>query len=208
MAAEGARLYTGKNKVTQLMVGIVCAAMYGAGLWATGFLPTIPGITWVRPANILSEIFGASFGWTGSLAVMFGNSLGDLMSSRFNPTTLWWLLPLELVCTALVVYWGVTDPSLRSLRGKIEWAIWAVVGQGLLTGFGIAFFVTYIQAMAPREAFTTIGWTITLNEGIPAIFGGVVQYFLFPAIVRTGLWWGRNLEKSNVPKSYLAELMR
>jgi hypothetical protein len=33
-----------------------------------------------------------------------------------------------------------------------------------------------------------------------------VQYALFPRIVRMGLWWGRDLDKSNVPPAFLAEL--
>jgi len=61
MAAETMRVYAGRGAITQLMLGIVCAAIYGAALWATSFLPTIPGVTWVRPANMLSELFTINF---------------------------------------------------------------------------------------------------------------------------------------------------
>jgi hypothetical protein len=188
------------------MLGVVCAAIYGAALFATSFLPTIPGVTWVRPANMLSELFTVCFGLTGALAAAAGNSLGDLFRGQFNPTILWWIFPLEAIATGLVVYWGVTDPSLRSTRGKIEWLIWAVVVQGLLTGFGIAFGLAYVSGAAPTAAFQAIGITITLNEAIPGIASGFVQYALFPRIVRMGLWWGRDLDKSNVPPEFLAQL--
>jgi hypothetical protein len=188
------------------MLGVVCAAIYGAALFATSFLPTIPGVTWVRPANMLSELFTVSFGLTGALAAAAGNSLGDLFRGQFNPTILWWIFPLEAIATGLVVYWGVTDPSLRTTRGKIEWLIWGVVAQGLLTGFGIAFGLTFVSGVAPTAAFQAIGITITLNEAIPAIASGFVQYALFPRIVRMGLWWGRDLDKSNVPAEFLAQL--
>jgi hypothetical protein len=187
------------------MLGVVCAAIYGVGLWATSFLPTIPGVTWVRPANMLSELFGVNFGYTGALGVAFGNSLSDLLRGQFNPTLVWWVFPLELIATALIPYWGVTDPSLRSTRGKIEWLIFAVIAQGLLTGFGLAAGLTLAGAV-PAGLLMTIGWTITLNEAIPAIASGFVQYALFPRIVRMGLWWGRNLDKSNVPRDLLAQL--
>src|SRR5207249_2203861 len=108
MAAETIRVYSGRGAVTQLMLGIVCAAIYGVALWATSFLPTIPGVTWLRPANMLSELFAVNFGWIGALGVAFGNSLSDLLRGQFNPTILWWVFPLEFIATAMVVYWGVT----------------------------------------------------------------------------------------------------
>ena len=206
MAAETIRVYSGRGAVTQLMLGIVCAAIYGVALWATSFLPTIPGVTWLRPANMLSELFAVNFGWIGALGIAFGNSLSDLLRGQFNPTLLWWVFPLELIATAMVVYWGVTDPSLRSTRGKIEWLVWAVIVQGLLTGFGLAFGLAFLSSAVPQGLFMTIGVTVTLNEAIPAIAAGIVQYALFPRIVRMGLWWGRDLDKSNVPPAFLAEL--
>ncbi len=205
MAAEMMRVYAGRGAITQLMLGVVCAAIYGAALWATSFLPTIPGVTWVRPANMLSELYTVNFGYTGALAAAAGNSLGDLMRGQFNPTILWWIFPLEAIATGLVVYWGVTDPSLRSTRGKIEWLIFGVIAQGLITGFGIALGLS-LSGVVPSAALQAIGATISLNEGIPAIASGFVQYALFPRIVRMGLWWGRDLDKSNVPPDLLAQL--
>ena len=72
MAAETVRVYAGRGAVTQLMLGVVCAALYGVALWATSFLPTIPGVTWLRPANMLSELFAVNFGWIGALGIAFG----------------------------------------------------------------------------------------------------------------------------------------
>jgi hypothetical protein len=204
MAAETMRVYAGRGAITQLMLGIVCAAIYGAALWATSFLPTIPGVTWVRPANMLSELYTVNFGYTGALAAAAGNSLGDLMRGQFNPTIVWWIFPLEAIATGLVVYWGVTDPSLRSTRGKVEWLIFAVVVQGLFTGFGIALGLA-LSGVVPMGALQAIGITITFNEAIPAVASGFVQYALFPRIVRMGLWWGRDLDKSNVPPELLAQ---
>jgi hypothetical protein len=200
------RVYAGRGAITQLMLGVVCAAIYGAALWATSFLPTIPGVTWVRPANMLSELFAVTFGWTGALAAAFGNILGDLLRGQLNPTLQLWVFPLELIFTGMIVYWGVTDPSLRSMRGKVEWLIFAVIAQGLLTGFGLAFGLAYLGGAIPPGAVPAIGVTITLNEAIPAIASGFVQYALFPRIVRMGLWWGRDLDKSNVPSEFLAQL--
>jgi len=75
------RVYAGRGAVTQLMLGVVCAAIYGVAPRATSFLPTIPGVTWVRPANMLSELFAVNFGWTGGLGIAFGNSLSCAGSS-------------------------------------------------------------------------------------------------------------------------------
>lgn len=184
--------YEGKSGLRVLMVVLVGAAIYGAGLYATSFLPTIPGVTWLRPGNALSEILAVSFGVWGSLAVMLGNTLGDFLRGNFNPAMLWWLLPLEFFCTAHVVYLGVRNPSLKGWRDVIEWALYAVVAQGLLTGFGIAFFICYVVKTVPVAAFTSIGWTISLNEGIPAIGAFFLhKHLVYPWLVKRGLWWGR-----------------
>lgn len=200
------RVFTGRSRMTKLMVFLVCASVYGGALFATGFLPVIPGVTWLRPANMLSELFGLNLGPLGALATAVGNTLGDQLRGQNNPAFLWWVLPLEFLFTSYIVYWGVSDPSLRTWRGKLEWLVYAVVLQGILTGFGISFFICYVHGLQPAAMFRTIGWTITLNESIPAVAAGLVQYYLFPQIVRLGFWWGRDLTKSRVPPALLSEL--
>lgn len=200
--------YKKSDSLLKVMIVVIGAAVYGAGLWVTSAFPLIPGVTWARPANILSEILGVCTGWAGAWASMLGNTLGDTL--RGSPPTLlnfWWLLPLQFFCTAGVVYLGVTDPSLRSWRGKIEWIVYAILLQGFLTGYGIGFFLA-LQGVVPWSKFTVIGKTIFFNEALPAIPAGFVQYFLFPLLVKAGLWWGKDLDKSNVPKKYLTELRR
>jgi len=205
-SAGSVRVYKGQSSTARLMVVILTSAIYGVGLWVTSFLPTIPGITWIRPANVLSELFAVCFGYWGCLAAPIGDAMSNILKGSFTLTSIWWVSAIEFVCTAAIVFWGVSDPSLKSLRGKIEWILFAVIAQGLLTGFGIALGLC-LQGSAPWEMFKTIGWTITLNEAIPALVALPIQrYLVFPAIVRMGWWWGRDLEKSRVPKDYLAEV--
>jgi len=201
------KVFKGRSSLTGVMIVLFCGAVYGAGLWVTSFLPTIPGVTWLRPANAFSEIFAVNFGLAGCLAAPLGDALSNLLKGSFTLTTTWWVSPIEFVCTALIVYLGVSDPSLRSLRGKIEWFVFAVVLQGLTTGFGLALGLS-LQGITPWAVFRTIGWTITLNEAMPAILAGFIQYLLFPQIVKMGWWWGKDLHKSNVPKEFLATLGR
>lgn len=199
------RISEGKTGLIKLLVVCACSAIYGVSLWATGFMPTIPGVSWVRPANMLSELFAVAFGGWGCLAAPIGDALSNLMKGTFTFTSIWWVSAIEFFCTAAIVYWGVSDPSLKTTRGKIEWLVFAVILQGLTTGFGIALGLS-LQGITPWKLFNTIGWGITLNEALPAIAAGFIQrYFFFPWMVRIGWWWGRT---TNVPKDYLAELRR
>jgi hypothetical protein len=75
----------------------------------------------------------------------------------------------------------------------------------VLTGFPIAG-VLVLTHTVPDNLFTTIGTTITFNEGVPAILSGVIQYALFPQLYKMGLYMGRNLETSNAPAEYIASL--
>jgi hypothetical protein len=194
-----------RSSVQILVTVILLAAVYGAGLFVTRGVVFIPGVTWFRPANALSELYGVNFGIWGALACGLGNVLNDIIGGGFNAVTFVPVFIIEVVCTAMIPYWIVTDPTLRSMRGKIEWLIGAVVLQGVTTGFGIAA-VLVVTGTVPAAALTTIGTTISLNEGVPAIFAGVVQFFLFPQLYRMGLYAGRRLEGSNAPADYVSSL--
>lgn len=195
-----------ERSMTQvLVITILLAAVYGAGLYVTRGIVFIPGVTWFRPANTLSELYGVNFGLYGALAAALGNLLNDVISGQFNLILAAPIFVLELVCTGLIPYWLVTDPTLRTMRGKIDWLIGPVLLQGLTTGFGIAG-VLVVSGTVPGDAFLPIGQTITLNEALPAILAGVIQYALFPQLYKMGLYMGRRLERSNAPADYVASL--
>jgi hypothetical protein len=195
-----------ERSATQILVLVILmAAVYGAGLYVTRGVVFIPGVTWFRPANALSELYGVNFGLWGALAAAIGNTLNDVLAGEFNLVLFVPIFVLEAVCTALIPYWIVTDPTLRSTRGKIEWLVGAVILQGLTTGFGIAA-VLVATGTVPSNLFFPIGQTISLNEGVPAIVAGVIQYALFPQLYKMGLYMGRRLEGSNAPADYVASL--
>src|SRR5262245_5801567 len=195
-----------ERSATQVLVLVILmAAVYGAGLYVTRGVVFIPGVTWFRPANALSELYGVNFGLWGALAAAIGNALNDILAGEFNIILFVPIFILEAVCTALIPYWIVTDPTLRSMRGKVEWLIGAVVLQGLTTGFGISA-VLVVTGTVPGNLFLTIGQTISLNEGLPAILAGVIQYALFPQLYKMGLYMGRRLEGSNAPADYVSAL--
>jgi len=205
-AAEQRETVHRERSMTQvLVITILLAAVYGAGLYVTRGIVFIPGVTWFRPANTLSELYGVNFGLYGALAAALGNLLNDVISGQFNLILAAPIFVLELVCTGLIPYWLVTDPTLRTMRGKIEWLIGPVLLQGLTTGFGIAG-VLVVSGTVPGDAFMGIGQTITLNEALPAILAGVIQYALFPQLYKMGLYMGRRLERSNAPADYVASL--
>jgi hypothetical protein len=194
-----------RSNVQLLVTLILLSAVYGAGLFVTRGVVFIPGVTWFRPANALSELYGVNFGIWGALACGIGNTISDIIGGQFVPVLFVPVFVIEVVCTAMIPYWIVTDPTLRSTRGKIEWVVGAVVLQGVTTGFGIAG-VLVLTGTVPAAALTTIGTTISLNEAVPAVFAGVVQFFLFPQLYRMGLYAGRRLENSNAPAEYVASL--
>jgi hypothetical protein len=195
-----------ERSATQILVLVILmAAVYGAGLYVTRGVVFIPGVTWFRPANALSELYGVNFGLWGALAAGIGNTLNDILGGEFNLVLFAPIFILEVVCTALIPYWIVTDPTLRSTRGKIEWLVGVVILQGLTTGFGIAA-VLVATGTVPSNLFFPIGQTISLNEGVPAIVAGVIQYALFPQLYKMGLYMGRRLEGSNAPADYVASL--
>jgi hypothetical protein len=198
-------VYRQRSMTQVLVIVILLAAVYGAGLFVTRGIVFIPGVTWFRPANTLSELYGVNFGYYGALAAALGNLLNDVLGGEFNLILAAPIFVIELVCTALIPFWIVTDPTLRSTRGKIEWLVGVVVLQGLTTGFGIAG-VLVVTGTVPSDLFMTIGQTITFNEALPAILAGIIQYALFPQLYKMGLYMGRRLDRSNAPADYVASL--
>ena len=198
-------VHSERSNVQLLVTLILLSAVYAAGLFVTRGVVFIPGVTWFRPANALSELYGVNFGIWGALAAGIGNTLNDIVSGQFNAVLFVPVFIIEVVCTALIPYWVVSDPTLRSTRGKVEWLVGAVILQGVTTGYGIAG-VLVLTGTVPAAALTTIGTTISLNEAVPAVFAGVVQFFLFPQLYRMGLYAGRRLDGSNAPADYVASL--
>jgi hypothetical protein len=204
-SSQGEIVHRERSSVQILVLIVLMSAVYAAGLYVTRGVVFIPGVTWFRPANMFSELYGVNFGIWGALASGIGNALNDLVSGGFNLVTEIPVFPIEVICTALIPYWIVTDPTLRTTRGKIEWVVGVIVLQGVTTGFAIAG-VLVLTNTVPGAAFMTIGETITLNEAIPAILSGVIQYALFPQLYKMGLYLGRRLEDSNAPADYIASL--
>lgn len=194
-----------RSSVQILVLIVLMSAIYAAGLYVTQGIVFIPGVTWFRPANMLSELYGVNFGIWGALAAGIGNTLNDVMAGSFNLVNEIFVFPIEVVCTALIPYWVVTDPTLRSTRGKVEWVIGVIVLQGLTTGFGIAT-VLVLTGTIPGALFTKVGTTISLNEAVPAIVSGFIQFALFPQLYKMGLYMGRRLDRSHAPADYVASL--
>lgn len=68
-AAQPQRQFSTSRCLVAVLIAETARAARAPLVIAHGTSQTIPGITWVRPANMLSELFAVNFGWTGLSAL-------------------------------------------------------------------------------------------------------------------------------------------
>src|SRR5437868_7425538 len=93
-----------RSSVQILVLIVLMSAVYAAGLYVTRGVVFIPGVTWFRPANMFSELYGVNFGVWGALACGIGNMLNDLISGGFNLVTEIPVFPIEVIATGFIPY--------------------------------------------------------------------------------------------------------
>jgi integral membrane sensor domain MASE1 len=104
-AAQGKRVevvHRERSAVQILILVVLMSAVYAAGLYVTRGVVFIPGVTWFRPANMFSELYGVNFGPWGALACGIGNALNDAISGGFNLVTEVPIFPIEVIATGLI----------------------------------------------------------------------------------------------------------
>ena len=69
------------NYTTMVVLTVLTAGLFAAILIPFKGIPLIPGLTELRPANVIPVVFGLLFGPAGAWGAAFGNLIGDFFGT-------------------------------------------------------------------------------------------------------------------------------
>jgi energy-coupling factor transport system substrate-specific component len=168
---------------TMVVLTVLTAGIFAAILIPFKGIPLIPGVTELRPANVIPVVFGLLFGPAGAWGSAFGNLIGDFFGTlgvgsffgfwgnflaAYLPYKMWRDRPLGRLPRHLPRFF------LAVLLGAL--------GCALLVGFGVEAF-----KLLP---FTIIGLAVLFNNGLVSlILGPFLLSLLQPRVERWDLYW-------------------
>jgi energy-coupling factor transport system substrate-specific component len=168
---------------TMVVLSVLTAGIFAAILIPFKGVPLIPGLTELRPANVIPVIFGLLFGPAGAWGAAFGNLIGDFFGTLgvgsffgFWGNFLAAYLPYKI--------WG--GRPLDRLREHLPRFIAAV----LLGAWGCALMVGYGVQAFKLLPFAIIAIAVFINNAlITLILGPLLLRLLSPRVSRWDLGW-------------------
>jgi energy-coupling factor transport system substrate-specific component len=183
-----------KNRVKWDSMAIIqvaiSAALFGGGLAATAGIVFLPGVAYLRPAQVLSVVLGILFGLPGALGIALGNTIADLLGGYLTLGSIAGFIGNFL--TAYVPYRIINSPEragLKSFGGVVVYVLGVVSGT-----FVIAFYIPYWLALlkiVPKEAaWTVVFGNIWLNGLVTSLtLGPILLKVLFPYVKKWHMYW-------------------
>jgi len=173
---------------TMVVLTVLTAGIFAAILIPFKGIPLIPGLTELRPANVIPVVFGLLFGPAGAWGAALGNLIGDFFGTLsagsffgFWGNFLAGYLPYKM--------WG--KRPLGHIKGHLPRFVMAVLlgamGCALMIGFGV-------EALKLLP-FSVIAAAVFFNNAvITLILGPFLLALLEPRVSRWDLYWTELLD--------------
>jgi energy-coupling factor transport system substrate-specific component len=182
------------NYATMVVLTVLTAGLFAAILIPFKGIPLIPGLTELRPANVIPVVCGLLFGPAGAWGAAFGNLIGDFfgtlgIGSFFG----FW----GNFLAAYLPYKMWRNRPLGELRRQAPRFVAAVLlgamSCALVIGFGVETF-----KLLP---FSIIAVAVFINNGlISLLLGPLLLRLLWPRVSRWDLAWREQM----APEDYAA----
>ncbi len=179
-------LITVWRNTRQLVLIAVVAAVYAAILIPFKVAPLIPGLTEIRPANVIPIICSLMFGPAAAWGSAIGNLVGDIYGGTFGPGSFFGLVGNFLYGYIPYRLWralGSSDVTFEHWSWVPRYLFVALVASlacAVTIGWGAD-----ILGLAP---FTALGNIIAVNNFlVSAVLGPPLLAALYPRVRRLGL---------------------
>jgi energy-coupling factor transport system substrate-specific component len=195
-------LFTVWRDTRMVMLVAVTAAVYAALLIPFAGLVIIPGVTNVRPGNVIPVVFGIMFGPAGAWGSAIGNLINDLFAGTFGPGNVFGFIGNFFYGLIGYKLWGSLgplssgeEPTMRSPRQLLEFGVIAIVASGLCAA--IIAWGLEILGLFP---FSVLGTIILLNNFLATIvLGPPILYLVYPRIKEMGLLYPDVMLREDLP---------
>jgi energy-coupling factor transport system substrate-specific component len=168
---------------TMVVLTVLTAGLFAAILIPFKGIPLIPGLTELRPANVIPLVFGLLFGPAGAWGAAFGNLIGDFFGT-LGPGSFFGFWGNFLA--AYLPYQMWRGRSLESLRP--HWLRFILAA--LLGGLSCALVVSFGLESLKLLPFSIIAIAVFLNNVVIALtLGPFLLKLLAPRVSRWDLAW-------------------
>jgi energy-coupling factor transport system substrate-specific component len=176
-----------------VVLTVLTAGLFAAILIPFKGIPLIPGLTELRPANVIPLVFGLLFGPAGAWGAAFGNLIGDFFGTlsigsffgfwgnflaAYLPYKIWQNRPL--------------DQLSRHIPRFLAAVLLGAMSCALMIGFGVESF-----KLLP---FAVIALAVLVNNGLVSlILGPLLLRLLAPRVNRWDLSWREQMDPEDRP---------
>jgi energy-coupling factor transport system substrate-specific component len=173
---------------TMVVLTVLTAGIFAAILIPFKGIPLIPGLTELRPANVIPVVFGLLFGPAGAWGAALGNLIGDFFGT-LGAGSLFGFWGNFLAAYLPYKMWG--NRPLGHIKAHLPRFVMAVLlgamGCALVVGFGL-------EAMKLLP-FSVIAVAVFFNNAVVAlILGPFLLALLEPRVSRWDLSWTELLD--------------
>jgi energy-coupling factor transport system substrate-specific component len=193
-------IFTMWRHTKMVVLVALTAAVYAAILIPLKGIPLIPGITEIRPANVVPVVFSLLFGPAAAWGAAFGNLIGDFFGTLglgsifgFIGNFAYGLVPYKL--------WGKMGPlsSKQPLDSRSGRALAEFLLVAFLASAACAALISWGVDLLGLVPFGFLGPVITLNNFIAAaLLGPFLLWLLFPRAKRWDILWTEILDPAEL----------
>jgi|UniRef100_A0A7V6A4K4 energy-coupling factor transport system substrate-specific component len=168
---------------TMVVLTVLTAGLFAAILIPFKGVPLIPGVTELRPANVIPLVFGLLFGPAGAWGAAFGNLIGDFFGT-LGPGSIFGFWGNFLAAYLPYQMW-------RGISLSPQGAQWLrFVLAALLGGAGCALVIGFGMASLNLLPFSIIAIAVFLNNVLVALtLAPFLLRLLAPRVSRWDLYW-------------------
>ena len=178
------------------------AGVYAAILIPLKGIPLIPGITEIRPANVIPVVFSLLFGPAAAWGAAFGNLIGDFFGTLSLGSIFGFVGNFFYGLTAYKL-WGKMGPlssgqpmDSRSGRLILEYLLVAFLASAACSAF-----ISWGVDLFGLVPFGFLGPVITLNNFVAAaLLGPFLLWLLYPRAKRWDILWTEILEPDEISR--------
>jgi energy-coupling factor transport system substrate-specific component len=181
------------NYSTMVVLTVLTAGTFAAILIPFKGIPLIPGITELRPANVIPVVFGLLFGPAGAWGAAFGNLIGDFFGTLGVGSFFGFWGNFLAAYLPYKVWQG--RPLGEIHRYPVRFVLAVVLGAwacALVVGFGVEAF-----KLLP---FSIIALAVFVNNAVVALLlAPFLLRLLVPRVSRWDLYWTEQMDPEDRP---------
>jgi len=195
-------LFTMWKNTRMILLVALCAAVYAAVLivFKAGIV-LIPGITEVRPANLLPIVFSLLFGPAAAWGTAIGNLIGDFFGT-LGPGSFFGFIGNFFLGYVPYKVWGHLGPLSSGEEPRMRtWRQWLeLIVISLISAAACAVIIAWGVDLLGLVPFKILSTIITANDTIGHIVGGIVLLLVWDRVKAIGLYWREVMAPEDIAK--------